>query len=125
MGVLGVAVVVQSGHAGVGLVAGLRADALVALCLARAECRFVLGTKPCIPSLYSELRALMVGRVSLTFSPCAQHCSTVARAGFRRSAAARICPNSSTELPEAARTLLPVGGIRRVAVCLRLISRSG
>src|SRR5258707_8213813 len=122
MGVLGVAVVVQSGHAGVGLVAGLRADALVALCLARAECRFVLGTKPCIPSLYLKLRALMVGRVALTFSPAP---STVARAGFRRSAAARICPNSSTELPEAARTLPPVEGIRRVAVSLRLISRSG
>ena len=28
---------------------------------------------------------------------------------FRRSAAARICPNPSTELPEVARTLLPVG----------------
>ena len=46
MGVFGVAVVVQSGDVGVGLVAGFRADALVALCLACAERRFVLATKP-------------------------------------------------------------------------------
>jgi hypothetical protein len=44
--------------------------------------------------------------------------STIARAGFCRSAAARICPNPATELPEAARTLLPVresGGWRHVS----------
>jgi len=61
--------VLGRGHAGVGLVAGLRADALVAFCLARAECRFVLGTKPYIRRFYSKLRALMLCRVALTRSP--------------------------------------------------------
>jgi hypothetical protein len=45
LGVLVFVVVVQDRHARVGIVAGLRADALVALRLARAERRFVLETE--------------------------------------------------------------------------------
>jgi len=51
MGGFGIAVVVQGGHVGVGVVVGFRADAVVAFCLASAECRFVLDTKPGIRRL--------------------------------------------------------------------------
>jgi uncharacterized protein (TIGR03118 family) len=39
--------------------------------------------------------------------------------------AARIRPNAATDPPEAARTLLGVAGIGRVAACLRVILTSG
>ena len=66
--------------------------------------------RDCAPALTAaEWHLLKVGNSASQRDAKSPAPSTIARAGCCRSAAARICPNSATELPEAARTLLPVG----------------